>query len=916
MKSSINPINLLIKNFNNSSEEIACVFSDQQLSYGSLFLNVNKLANYLSIKGLEKGDIVIIDIDNSINIPIIYFACMWLGLVFIPLNPNWPVLRKNNILSTMDYKLIISEYNNMNYVGDNSLCISDISFYECLEINDNLMISHFEPLDPMYGFFTSGTTGIPKCTLNHYKGLMNRFDYMTKIFAKEFPKIITLQNSRVSFDSSLWQLLWPLMIGGKVIIRDEPNLINFDAIVDSIFNHKIMMTDFVPSILSSFIQYLSSNPALVSKIQNLRVLLVGGESIIPQDIKRIQQLIPDIIVYNTYGPTEASIGMMFHKVDVLNSNYIPIGKPIDNTYAYIINADGMPLGNNESGEIVIGGDCVGLGYLNDPVETKEKFVSDYYDSSKTVFKTGNMGYIDSCGVFHYQGRFNEQVKVNGNRIELREIENAALMHSSIVMAKAIVYEKLDKPILILFVKFNEILAFNELEIKNYLKRFLSNDVIPKRIVSIDSFPLNDNGKTDTSLLVTMFDKILFKKKVRSIVSEILVLDEINDNSNLIEYGANSLDAYSISVLIKDQLGYNIPPIYIINNFSLDKLFNYIDSNDSSTLFDHNSDIYQDLNNVTNFSPIQFFDTKEKIAVITGSSGYVGVHLLSHLVSIGVYKNIYCLIRENIDTFHKKFMDAKVFYNLNFNTSNIEFIDINTFISQDNLSNLKLMKNVSFDFFVLGAKVNLLESYNLIKSSIVEPLVNILTFSQSLNSRVLYLSTNTLNEKYDVNSMNLVKLCDSYTGFSGYDLSKAMCEHIINKYRSNGGFSTVIRVGEVVANKNQIINKSSLIGGIFSIIRNLEILPENISFDAIYIDDLIDIMLKFPVNSNFSIGYNLSLTEFYQLHELDKLPINSEIFLRKLKSYNSLCLITGYIKTILTDSSESLEFNFNKIISTN
>ncbi|MFD2350853.1 AMP-binding protein [Nonomuraea ferruginea] len=227
----------------------------------------------------------------------------------------------------------------------------------------------------IYGFYTSGSTGAPKCALNHHRGLVNRLTTMSRRFG-DGADHVTLQNSRSTFDSSMWQVLWPLVSGGQVVLPHRDGILDLEETATTIGRYGVTMTDFVPSVLEAFVSLLEVREDLREATSSLRRMLIGGEAAGAGVVHRLRALLPGLEVTNTFGPTECSIGSVFHDVTDADADRIPLGRPIDNTAAILLDDDLKPVPVNTPGEMYLGGECVGAGYLNDPERTARVLVAN------------------------------------------------------------------------------------------------------------------------------------------------------------------------------------------------------------------------------------------------------------------------------------------------------------------------------------------------------------------------------------------------------------------------------------------------------------------------------------------------------------------------------------------------------------
>jgi non-ribosomal peptide synthetase component F len=235
----------------------------------------------------------------------------------------------------------------------------------------------------IYGIFTSGTTGVPKCALNRHGGLAKRFAFMTRYFAATGDEIV-LQNSGHTYDSSLWQLCWPLTTGGRTVLPVQGEFLNLHRTIDTIAHYGVTATDFVSSIFSALVATVDGDERAQRKLSCLRHVVVGGEEINPRAVHRMRELLPGLRVTNGYGPTETSIGMIFHPVSASDGETIPLGRPIDNCFAVIVDDELRPLPAGTVGEIAIGGACLGAGYHANPEATAAVFPPPPFLTSRLV----------------------------------------------------------------------------------------------------------------------------------------------------------------------------------------------------------------------------------------------------------------------------------------------------------------------------------------------------------------------------------------------------------------------------------------------------------------------------------------------------------------------------------------------------
>ncbi|MDX3523614.1 non-ribosomal peptide synthetase [Streptomyces scabiei] len=471
--------------------------TETALTYAEFDALANGLAAELTSAGVREGDLVPLMIGNSVELPLCMVALMKLGAVFVTCDPAWPEERLRTVLKVLDAPLSLTT-GSLVRTDDRTRVVSHRTVVPSTE-RPGLRPA---PTRPVYGVFTSGTTGVPKCAVNLHGGLTNRFRFMSRYFAATGDEVV-LQNSRHTFDSAIWQLLWPLTTGGRTIIPEQGEFLDLERTVDTIARYGVTVTDFVPAILGMLVALLEAEPAHVARVASLRQLVVGGEEIIPHAVHRLRELVPGLGITNGYGPSEASIGMVFHRVDGTEGDHIPLGRPIDNCYALIDAADADGIG-----EILIGGACLGAGYLGDPEHTAEVFVPNASPGvpGERLYRTGDLGRFDDSGLLRFVGRRDRQAQVDGVRIELREIETTAESCPGVIQAKALTLRRAGRTRLVVAAAAEE--GTTPAALRGHLASVLPRVQVPRHCFVLQALPLTDNGKVDLRALRTIVEEKL------------------------------------------------------------------------------------------------------------------------------------------------------------------------------------------------------------------------------------------------------------------------------------------------------------------------------------------------------------------------------------------------------------------------
>lgn len=486
-------------------DRTAYLFGNSALSYRGFNGKANALAGMLAARGAGPETPVPVLLGNSLELPVCYFALMKLGAAFVPLDPGWPMERRQQALQALNSPLVLCTDLSAVPAGhrDRALAV-DVAL---LDGGSAARIqAPIAPEQAIYGIFTSGTTGRPKCAMNNHAGLTNRFQFMTRYFHRNGGIRCVLQNTRHTFDSSVWQLFWPLTAGGTTVIPQEGAHLDLEGTVETIARHGVDMTDFVPSVFNQLVVLAEHSHEVRHRLATLRELVVGGEEITPQMVHRLRAILPALRITNAYGPTETSIGMVFHPVEDADGLSIPLGRPIDNCHVVVVDAALRPLPPGARGELLVGGVCVGNGYLDDAERTAAAFVDNPFASiaGAKLYRTGDLGYFDSLGRLRFSGRRDFQVKVGGVRIELGEIESAAELCPGVNHAKAMTVGQGDDRALALFAAGDSRLTRDALEA--HLRGALPRHTVPRHIVVLAEMPTTDNGKLDRRALLQHLER--------------------------------------------------------------------------------------------------------------------------------------------------------------------------------------------------------------------------------------------------------------------------------------------------------------------------------------------------------------------------------------------------------------------------
>ncbi|MCW4446217.1 MULTISPECIES: AMP-binding protein [Vibrio] len=835
-----------------SPDAVAIKQGSKSIRYVDLICHAQELSSELLEAGLSPRTIVPIISQGGIDYVISLLAVWMTGGAFVPLDVDTPKARMAKMLKTIDSEIVIA-------TTKQYACQTSIYYDHTVNLpTQNITFELPEPGAISYGFFTSGTTGEPKCCLNQHAGLANRFDVMSKAFQLELGDAV-LQNSKHTFDSSLWQLLWPLTTGGKVVIPMREGILDIQATLDTIREEQIVMADFVPSVLGVYLQYMASRARGSDYFKSFRNILVGGEEVSLKLIKTIRLLCPWIQVTNTYGPTEASIGFVFHHFNGNEENSVPLGLPIANT-SYVVLDDQLNEINKPGvlGQIAVLGVGLGLGYLGLPELTTLKFRSIRRSSGdyEPCYLTGDIGSLEN-GVLFFHGREDSQVQLNGVRLELTEIEMALEAIPSISCAKVAVDENANSKQILAVVTGSS--AVDEKDVRQTLSESLPSEFIPQRIVKVDDFPRNNNGKIERASLLKLFKdteaECSLIPELVNILSNYCVSSDIAPEKSFEELGIDSINLLCIAIDIEKQLGKRISSKDIASILTISELESSVTSS-STKEFRTNIEMYS--------GPVSHLSFTESV-FISGASGYFGVHLLCELLVESSHKAT-CLVRASSDENAKlRLIDCAKQYKIE---NQIDWKRV-TVVAGDITQDKMGLSSERYDQLALhtshilhtAAVVNLNKSSEALRLTNAEGVTEVCKFALRANARKFHYVSSLAVEKLINNN--------SSAEVSGYAQTKFEGEKRVTELTKFNIEVSISRVGELMpSDKYKVPNSNSLLVSslrVFKSLNQLVINHGNVSYTPI---DVACSAIVSIFNSKLEISYPPQILALYPSKKVD------------------------------------------------
>lgn len=556
------------RNVQSSPDHIALVDAetDTSYTYKDLGLAVSYMAEQLLSSGVRAGTKVALTVGRGVKEIIGILSILSVGGCYVPITPAQPEVRRRNAMENMGIRYAVTDEKNKDKIPAG---VSLINFCH------GKAASLFNPVkaDPSHGAYiilTSGTTGNPKgVEISHASALNTILDVNRRVAFSENDRILAV--SSIDFDLSVYDIFGTFQAGGTLVVLGQKHYRDAEFWKEAALKYHVTLWNSVPLLFDMLLTVSEKN----GTAPPLRAVMLSGDWILSSLYQRLTKTLPDCRFIGMGGATEASIWSNWYEVRSeadLRGKYVPYGRSLSNQAYRIVDDSMQDCPHYATGELLIGGKGLALGYYNDPEKTGAKFITL---NGTRWYRTGDKGYFDNDGVIEFLGRIDQQCKVRGHRIEVGEIEKhlGTYFHSENVVCWPCgpenAYNHLEACI------FDRPEGLKEEEIEaalQFLKQRLPSYMIPTAIHTGDKLPMSANGKADRKKIRLMFqhsgqteksspsqdtdDGSLFNQ-IKDLWCANLSLSDASGEDNYYFSGGDSLKAIRLSASINDVLHIHI-----------------------------------------------------------------------------------------------------------------------------------------------------------------------------------------------------------------------------------------------------------------------------------------------------------------------------------------------------------------------
>ncbi|MDI5965002.1 amino acid adenylation domain-containing protein [Streptantibioticus silvisoli] len=554
----------------------ALLWRDRPTGYRELADRAGEIARLLTERGVGPGDFVGLCVERSPLMVAALLGILRAGAAYVPLDPEYPVGRLRYVLSDTGATVLLTEEHLVGLFPDHD---GQLLVLDAQDGAPPAAPAGPPPAarghDVAYVIHTSGSTGRPKGVMVTHRSLANHSRAVNRTF-RLGPGDRVLQCRSLSFDAAAEELFPPLLHGAALVLGDDPLRQTFRALTQQIIDTGTTFVSVPTAFWHSWVLEEDCLERLASE-SSLRLMIVAGEQARLQALSTWNKWVgPAVRWCNVYGPTEGTITSTIFEPGASWSDddcaSVPVGHPVDNVQAHVLDADLAPVPPGTVGELFLGGAGVAVGYLGRPATTAESFPADPFatEPGQRLYRTGDLVRATADGRIEFVGRRDHQVKVRGYRIELGEVETVACDHPA-VRACVTLVEGTDAAdtSLVAHVVPAASDPFPTADLLAHLRRELPWYMIPAAVVVVDAFPLTPNGKIDREALRSLDHEAApqsghlaprtpVEAELAAIWRDVLNLESVSVDADFFQVGGHSLLAAGLISRMRSAFGVSVP----------------------------------------------------------------------------------------------------------------------------------------------------------------------------------------------------------------------------------------------------------------------------------------------------------------------------------------------------------------------
>ncbi|MEK6284041.1 MAG: amino acid adenylation domain-containing protein, partial [Acidobacteriota bacterium] len=561
-------------------DAVAVTFEEQQLSYGELNQRANQLAHHLRSVGVGPEVLVGVLMERSVELVVSLLAVLKAGGAYVGMDAHTPEQRLLFTMEDAGVKLLLTQRQTITALPEYSgqVVYVEKEWEEFAEESQENLANALAADNLAYVIYTSGSTGQPKGVLISHRAICNHLHWRQTAYPLTGSDRF-LHKASVGFDISVWEIFGPLLAGSELLLAKPGGQQESSYLTRLIAERKVTVAHFGPAMLQVWLQEPD-----IGQCKDLKRVFCGGEPLTVEQRNSFFERFNAGLCHQ-YGPTEATVDALVWDCQPDDGGVIPLGRPIANMRAYVLDERLQPVPIGVAGELHLAGAGLARGYLNRADLTSSQFIPDPFSEKggERLYKTGDQARYLADGNIEYLGRLDEQVKIRGYRIELGEIESVLSEHPVVRQSVTIAREDVagDKRLVSYIVAAAEDpVEIGELRI--HLKQKLPDYMIPSAFVLLDALPLMPNGKIERRALPepeapridhqpSTTTQTPIEEIITGICAHLLKVEELSGEDNFFELGGHSLLATRLISRLRDSLSIEIPVRWVFQTRTLGEL---------------------------------------------------------------------------------------------------------------------------------------------------------------------------------------------------------------------------------------------------------------------------------------------------------------------------------------------------------